>query len=263
MAARLTFRVEKLTVHVFETRADMGAAAAAAAETIIVETLAKRETARVVFAAAPSQSEALTGLRASRSIDWTRVEAFHLDEYAGLPATHPASFRRFLRERLMDYAPVGAFHQLRGDAADSEAECARYAALLGSREIDLVMLGIGENGHLAFIDPPECDFQDPRDVRPVALDEICRRQQVHDGAFARLEDTPARALSMTTPAIMRARRAVVTVPGTSKRGAVQAALEGPLSEACPASILRRHPGAALFLDRESAALLRLPAAADR
>ncbi len=254
--AAITFHVEKLEVQIYEDRREMGAAAAAAAEAAILDALSRQEFARVLFAAAPSQNETLEGLRKSGAIDWTRVEAFHLDEYLGLDAHHPASFRRFLRERILDFVPVRAFHELRADAQDNEAECARYAGLVRERGIDLALVGIGENGHLAFIDPPECDFDDPRDVRVVNLDAACRMQQVHDGAFARFEDTPPRALSMTVPAILRARRLVVSVPSTSKQNAVKAALEGPVSTACPASILRRHGGATLFLDWDSAAPLR-------
>jgi glucosamine-6-phosphate deaminase len=155
----------------------------------------------------------------------------------------------------MDRVPVAAFHELAGDAADLQAEADRYQRLLAERPPVLVALGIGENGHLAFIDPGECDFDDPRDVRIVNLDDACREQQVHDGAFARVEDVPRRALSLTIPFFMRTPHAVVTVPGPAKARAVRDAIEGPISPACPASILRNHPGAAIFLDADSAALL--------
>ncbi len=253
-----TFRAGNLEVRIHATRAEMGEAGAAAVERAIAEILQRRDTARVVFACAPSQNEFLASLRASREIDWPRVEAFHLDEYAGLPAGHPASFRRFLKDRLTGRVPIGAFHELRGDAEDPDAECIRYAALLDRAKPDLAVAGIGENGHLAFIDPPVCDFADPRDVRVVDLDATCRMQQVHDGAFARIEDVPKRALSLTIPVLMRTPRLVVLVPGGTKRRAVRAAVEGPIHEACPASILRRHPCATLFLDTESAALLAAP-----
>jgi glucosamine-6-phosphate deaminase len=250
-----TFHAEKLDVRIFETRSEMGAAAAAEAEAAIREILSRQAIANVIFASAPSQNEFLAGLRASREIDWTRVEAFHMDEYLGLSADHPASFQRFLRDRLMAHVPVRAFHELRGDAADWRAECHRYATLLSDAHPDLAQVGIGENGHLAFIDPPVCDFHDPHAVRRVDLEEACRAQQVHDGAFARLEDVPKQALSLTIPVFMRTPRIVAVVPGSAKARAVRAALEGPVTEACPASILRRHPGATLFLDRDSSALL--------
>jgi hypothetical protein len=152
---------------------------------------------------------------------------------------------------------VAAFHELAGDAPDLQAEADRYQRLLAERPPVLVALGIGENGHLAFIDPGECDFDDPRDVRIVNLDDACREQQVHDGAFARVEDVPRRALSLTIPFFMRTPHAVVTVPGPAKARAVRDAIEGPIA-GCPASILRNHPGAAIFLDADSAALLNAP-----
>ncbi len=230
----------------------MGAAAAS----LVEDTVSGGGSAGIIFAAAPSQNDILASLRAGTRIDWPRITAYHLDEYVGLGADHPASFRRFIREHLLDHVPVAAFHQLRGDAPDPEAEAARYAALLAQGKPQIAILGIGENGHLAFIDPPVCDFSDPRDVRTVELDPVCRMQQVHDGAFARIEDVPRRALSVTIPLLMRTPRLVIVVPGPAKQRAVKAALEGEIGEACPASILRRHPDAALFLDQDSAALLK-------
>jgi glucosamine-6-phosphate deaminase len=244
---------DRLEVEVHSTREETGAAAAARFADRVRAVLAAENRAAVVFASAPSQNEFLAALRTAPDIDWPRVTAFHLDEYTGIPAGHPASFRRYIREHLIDRVPIGEFHELRGDAPDPEAECDRYAALLARARPIAVALGIGENGHLAFIDPPVCDFNDPRDVRVVELDDICRMQQVHDGCFAEFDDVPARALSLTIPFFLRTPHAVVTVPGAAKRRAVQAALEGPVEEACPASILRRHPDAALFLDKESAA----------
>ena len=240
----------------YPNRRDAGVASAAAASAIIRDAIEKDRAAGVMFAAAPSQNEFLAALRDDASIDWRRVTAFHLDEYAGLPAGHPASFRRFLRERLMDHVPLAAFHELAGDAPNLQAEADRYQRLLAERPPVLVALGIGENGHLAFIDPGECDFDDPRGVRIVNLDYACREQQVHDGAFARVEDVPRQALSLTIPFFMRTPHAVVTVPGPAKARAVRDAIEGPISTACPASILRGHPGAAIFLDSDSSALLR-------
>ncbi len=169
-----------------------------------------------------------------------------------MSAAHPASFRRFLRDRLFDHVPVAAFHQLDAEAPDADAECERYTALLRDANPCLVIMGIGENGHLAFIDPLVCDFQDPRDVRPVELDDVCRMQQVHDGAFARFEDVPSRALSLTVPFFLRVPRALIFVNGEHKSAAVHAALDGPVAESCPASALRRHPNAILFLDPAAA-----------
>jgi glucosamine-6-phosphate deaminase len=211
--------------------------------------------AAVIFASAPSQNELLAALRADPSIPWRKLVAFHLDEYVGVGPRHPASFRRFLTERLFDHVSVQAFHGINGEAADRAGECARYAALLQRDRPQLAILGVGENGHLAFIDPPVCDFADKLDVRVVELDEPCRRQQVHDGGFARVEDVPRTAFSLTIPFLMGVPRAIAIVPGPAKRAAVKAALDGPGTTACPASILRRHPSATLFLDEESAALV--------
>jgi glucosamine-6-phosphate deaminase len=218
--------------------------------------LAVRGEASVIFASAKSQDEFLAGLRTQPGIDWKRTTVFHMDEYVGLPATHPASFRYYLRDRLLQHVPARQFFELNGEAGDLAAECARYAALLERHPPGLVAMGIGENGHLAFIDPQNCDFEDPARVRAVELDEVCRMQQVHDSAFTRLEDVPLRALSLTIPCMLGRPRVVATVPGPTKREAVKAALEGPVAETCPASALRRHPRATLYLDRESAELLR-------
>ena len=242
-------------MRIFNDKSSAGAAGAEIAAGIMRAEIERAGRAAVVFASAVSQDPFLAALRA-QPIDWTKLTAFHMDEYAGMSAQHPASFRRFLRDRLFDHVPVAAFHQLDGEAADAAAECERYAGLLRQASPCLVIMGIGENGHLAFIDPPVCDFNDPRDVRPVELDDVCRMQQVHDGAFDRLEDVPLRAISLTIPCMLGRPRVVATVPGPTKREAVQAALEGPVSERCPASALRRHSRATLFLDRESAALLR-------
>lgn len=243
----------RLDVRIHPDRASMGAAAARAVADHLREAVARDGRAAAIFASAPSQGEMLAALRADPRIPWDRITAFHLDEYVGISSAHPASFRRFLRDRLFDHVPVRAFHGLDGEASEPAAECARYAELLREHAPSLAILGVGENGHLAFIDPPECDFADPLDARVVTLDEACRRQQVSDGGFPRLEDVPRTALSLTIPFLMRVPQAVAVVPGPAKRAAIQAALDGPLSPACPASILRRHRRATLFLDEASAA----------
>jgi glucosamine-6-phosphate deaminase len=249
----LTF--ECLSVEVHQSRAEMGLAASDMVSRLVREELARTGRAAVVFASAPSQNEFLAALREDTRIDWPRVTAFHLDEYVGVGPDHPASFRRFLRDRLLDHVRVRAFHGLDGQASDLDGECARYRSILATEQPFLVVLGVGENGHLAFIDPPLCDFDDPADVRVVELDPVCRAQQVHDGGFARLEEVPLTALSLTIPRLMRVPRAVAIVPGPAKRAAIRAALEDPITPSCPASILRRHPSATLFLDADSAALL--------
>jgi glucosamine-6-phosphate deaminase len=253
-ANQQAFFRDRLEVRVFADRGEAGAVGAEIAAGIMRAEIERAGRAAVVFASAVSQDPFLGALRAAE-IDWTRVTAFHMDEYAGMSGEHPASFRRFLRERLFDHVPVKAFHQLDGEAADAEAECQRYAGLLRLAEPCLAIMGIGENGHLAFIDPPVCDFGDPRDVRTVELDQVCRMQQVHDGAFARLEDVPRRALSLTVPFFLRVPRALVFVNGEHKSAAVRAAVQGPIVEACPASALRRHPSAILFLDAAAASRL--------
>ena len=249
------YQMDSLAVEVHPDRRAMGAAAAECAAEAIRRMLNESGEASAIFASAASQNEFLEALRTRPGIDWTRITVFHLDEYLGIGAGHPASFRRYLQEHLVDHVPVRQFHQLRGDAPDAEAECARYQSLLRQVQPGLVALGIGENGHLAFIDPAECDFNDPRDVRIVELDEVCRKQQVHDGAFAALAEVPLRAISLTVPAILRAPRVVACVPGPTKKHSVKRALEGAIEESCPASALRRHAGARLFLDAESACLL--------
>lgn len=241
-----------MRVHVYPSREQLGRAAGAMVADYLRRLLSVRRRAVGVFAAAPSQLETLTELIRQPAINWPSVTAFHLDEYLGLDERHPNSFRRFLQEHLVNRVPLGVFYGLRGEASDPQAECARYAALLRENPPDVALIGIGENGHLAFNDPPVADFEDPLDVKLVELDETCRLQQVHDGMFARLEDVPTHALTLTLPAILRIPRIFVAVPGARKRPAVTAALHGPISTACPASILRTHPEVDLFLDRDSA-----------
>ena len=250
-----SFSADQLEVRIYSDRHEAGATGAALAASILRDTIARDGKAAVVLASAISQDPFLSALRAQRDLDWSKITAFHLDEYAGMRADHPASFRRFQFERIMDHVPIGTFHQLAGDASDLDAECARYSLLLREAQPCLVALGIGENGHLAFIDPPVCDFADPRDVRPVDLDEVCRMQQVHDGAFATFDEVPRRALSLTVPFFLRVPRALVFVNGPHKAAAVAAALQGPIAESCPASALRRHPAATLFLDPDAASRL--------
>jgi glucosamine-6-phosphate deaminase len=250
-----SFRKDLLDIRIYADRAAGGTAGAEIAADLIRDEVARNGRMAIVFASAVSQDPFLAALREQPGIAWNCITAFHMDEYAGMSGDHPASFRRFLRERLFDHVPVAAFHQLDGEAADADAECARYAGLLQEARPSLVIMGVGENGHLAFIDPPVCDFDDPRDVRPVELDDVCRMQQVHDGAFARLEDVPKRALSLTVPFFLRVPRALVFVNGEHKSAAVRMALEGPVEESCPASVLRRHSGAILFLDSEAAGKL--------
>jgi glucosamine-6-phosphate deaminase len=243
----------RLRVEVFPSRPMMGLAAARAVAEALRGLLARDGRTAVIFASAPSQNEFLTALRQEPGIEWPRITAFHLDEYVGIASDHPASFRRFLVDRLFAHVRVAAFHGLDGEAPDLAVECERYASLLRQASPSLAILGIGENGHLAFIDPPVCDFAEQADVRVVELDEPCRRQQVNDGCFPSLGEVPRTALSLTVPFLMRVPRGVAIVPGAAKRSAIHSALEGPVTTACPASILRRHRDATLFLDDDSAA----------
>lgn len=251
-----TAEAGSLKVRRFPDRAAMGAAAAAevgAAMRALQETVLprdRRRRIRMVFAAAPSQAEMLDALVAEPGIDWSRVEAFHMDEYLDLPDGHPARFGVWLDRHLFDRLPFGAVHRIEpGEAAGQTAR--DYAARLAAAPIDIVCLGIGVNGHLAFNDPPVADFRDPLDVKIVELDEVCRRQQVDDGCFPDFDSVPAYALTLTIPRLLRADRMVCVVPGRAKRDAVRATLHGPLGEACPATALRGHPAATLYLDPES------------
>jgi len=242
------FRADQLNVYVYESRPKMGQAAASVIAAEIRRAIQDRGRAVVILASAPSQNEFLASLTEAPEIDWSRVVAFHLDEYLGMDAQAPQSFRRFLIDRLVDKVPLGEFHGLRGDAPDGAAEAKRYAELLRQNPPDFAVLGIGENGHLAFIDPPFCDFNDPEPVKVVQLDEICRNQQVNDGAFASLDEVPRDALSLTIPTLMARPKLFAIAPGPAKRQAIKDAVQGPISTTCPASILRTHPNAHLFID---------------
>jgi glucosamine-6-phosphate deaminase len=209
------------------------------------------------FASPPSQNEFLYELREIPGIDWKRVTAFHLDEYVGLPNTAPQNFGQFLRVRLFEKVRPGTVHYLDGTAEDLGAECVRYGSLLENHPFDIACIGIGENGHIAFNDPPVADFNDPQLVKVVDLDLMSRQQQVHDGCFKDLESVPKKALTLTIPAIFSARFVYCMVPAPSKAEAVKKTLEGPIGIACPATILRRHENATLFLDKDSAAGLKI------
>ncbi len=250
-----SFAADALRVNIYRDRAAMGRAAAADIAAAIREVLARREECSMIFAAAPSQNEVLAALAADETIDFSRIRAFHMDEYCGLDPAAPQGFGNFLRAALFDRVPFRAVYYLNGAAPDWEAECARYGRLLQEHPADIVCLGIGENGHVAFNDPPVADFHDPVPVKRVALDPVCRQQQVNDGCFAALEQVPTHALTLTVPALFRGGRLFCVVPGPTKAGAVRDTVLGPVDEACPASILRRHIGAALYLDEDSASYL--------
>lgn len=249
------FAVDRLHVVVHPDRNAMGRTAAEHAARMLRQAIRRQGEARIIVASAPSQDELIAGLAAAPGIDWSRVTVFHMDEYVGLPASDPASFRSYQQQHLLARVRPAAFHGIRGEAAEAAAECARYAALLAAAPIDLVCMGIGENGHIAFNDPPVADFDDPQVVKVVELDDDCRRQQVNDGCFADLDAVPRRAITLTCPALMSGRVLVCVVPGSRKAAAVSNALRAPVSTACPASILRRHHDATLYLDHASASTL--------
>lgn len=242
---------DALQVEIYDTRAEMGLAAGKLAAKRIRECLARKPFANVIFAAAPSQNEMLQTLVREPDIDWSRVNAFHMDEYIGLPGDAPQRFGNFLKERIFDKLSFGSVHYIDCASSDMEAECARYTALLQKYPVDIVLLGIGENGHIAFNDPPVADFQDPKLIKVVSLDPICRQQQVNDGCFSDLDQVPKFALTLTVPALMAAEHLVCTVPAATKAWAVTQTVTGPIGEHCPATAMRLHKSAVLLCDRDS------------
>jgi len=250
------FRVDRLSVEIYATRDDMGIAAARAVARCMRSLLEEKNHIRMIFAAAPSQNEFLAELASSPDLDWKRVTALHMDEYVGVDADAPQSFVRYLRERLYDRVDPGIVHSLNGSASDLAVECECYARLINAAPIDILCAGIGENGHLAFNDPPGADFDAPETVKVVDLTLTCREQQVHDGCFPDLDSVPRQALTLTIPAMMVASYAFCVVPGPTKAEAVRDTLLEPISAACPATILRRHQSAVLYVDADSARLFR-------
>jgi len=245
---------DALQVQIYENRTEMGKAAAEELASKLKELLATRKNIRMIFASAPSQNEFfahLAKIASSGKIDFSRITAFHLDEYIGLSADAPQGFGNFLQDKLFSKIQLGEVHFINSQAADAEAECQRYAALINAAPIDIVCMGIGENAHIAFNDPPVADFNDPKLVKIVELDEMCRQQQVNDGCFATITDVPTHAITLTIPAIMRGEAIFCMVPGSTKANAVYNSLEKEVSTAYPASILRKKQGAVLYLDKDS------------
>lgn len=243
-------RYKHLKVNVFPTRIAMGAAAGTDVETCIVRLLDVKEEVRMVFAAAPSQNEMLDYLAASKIVDWGRVTAFHMDEYLGLSGGAEQLFSLYLTRRLFSRVKMKRVHLING-TGDTRKEAERYSALISEAPLDIICLGIGENGHIAFNDPPVADFNDPLVVKKVSLDRSCRIQQVNEGCFATLEEVPEQALTLTIPVIFGASHLFCVVPGSSKRKAVHNTLNGPVTTACPASVLQRHPDCWFYFDRDS------------
>ncbi|MGI9454924.1 MAG: glucosamine-6-phosphate deaminase [Aeoliella sp.] len=243
-----------MDVHVAPDKDALGRAAAAIASKAIQDSLNDRGEANLILATGASQFEMLSELVLA-GVDWSRVTCFHLDEYLGLPDTHPASFRKFLRERFVEKIEgPHEFNFIAGDVPDPIAECQRVGEVIRQRPIDVACIGIGENGHLAFNDPP-ADFETEEPYLVVELDEACRRQQLGEGWFPSLDDVPTRAISMSVRQIMKSAAIVCTVPDERKASAVQAAARGPVTPNVPASILQEHPRTTLLLDKAAASLL--------
>lgn len=247
-----TFKADKLSVNIYDTRKNMGAAAAADIAACIKELLGRKSEIYMIFAAAPSQNEMLEALIADKEIEWNRVHALHMDEYVNLPSDAPQGFGNFLRRAIFDRVPFASVNLI-GTDADSEATCRRYDALLAANKVDIVCMGIGENGHIAFNDPHVADFNDPCRIKKVDLDQKCRQQQVNDGCFQTIDQVPTHALTLTIPTLYNVENIFCVVPAATKAEAVKNTVNGPVSEICPASILRTHDNAILFTDNDSAA----------
>jgi len=244
-----------MLVRLFRDPTAVAGAAAEQAAATIREAITQHDRCRIILATGTSQFAFLDALTAAKGIDWRKVEAFHLDEYVGIPASHPASFRKILLERVIDKVGIDTFHFIESDAADLSAAVREVGRQLTSAPIDIAFVGIGENGHIAFNDPP-ADFETEDPYLVVDLDEACRRQQVGEGWFADVSQVPTRAISMSPRQIMKAREIVAVVPDERKAKAVRMCLEGAIRASAPASILRKHPNTTIFLDQDSASQLR-------
>jgi len=244
-----------MNVHVAQSRAELGRFAALEIGKALRGGLLAKAHVRLILAAAPSQGDMLAALRREPDIDWTRITAFHMDEYIGLPADAPQGFANWLKREFVDHLPFARFEPI-NPGNNPEAACKRYAALLAEDPVDVVLLGIGTNGHLAFNDPP-ADLDDPFPVKVVTLDTMCREQQVLDGCFPTLDAVPHRAITLTIPTLLAGRQLFCCVPGQHKSAAVRAALESPIGGECPATALRTHPRCTLYLDHESSSMIKI------
>lgn len=250
-----SFRRDMLTVETYQDRETLGQAAAAVAADRLRALAQQHETVPIIFATGASQLATLHALTSMPGIPWSQVVGFHMDEYLDLAEDHPASFRRYLRENLTRRVALRRFYEIDGTAADAVKTCREYVDLLRSHRPLLCLLGIGENGHLAFNDPHEADFEDPVDAKVVSLDVACRQQQMNEGWFPSLQDVPAKAITLTIPTLYRVPELILSIPGERKAQIVKRTLNDPISTACPATILRKHPNAIFFLDKDSAAKL--------
>jgi len=242
-----------LQYYVFDSRENMGRFAAESIASAIMHMLEEKEEINMIFAAAPSQNETLAALLERTEIPWNRIHAFHMDEYVGLSDEAPQRFGNFLKEAIFGKKDFKSVNYINGNVQDLEEECKRYSDLLREYPVDIVCLGIGENGHIAFNDPGVADFNDPALIKPALLDEVCRNQQVNDGCFASLNEVPKQALTLTIPALTAAKYMFCTVPAATKRWAVNETIHGEISESCPATIMRKHPNAVMYCDSMSGA----------
>lgn len=250
-----TFKVGMLEVRIFPNRDEMGKEAAENVSATLQELLKKKDEVNMIFAAAPSQSDFMKAITEDKRIQWERVNAFHMDEYIGLDKDAPQGFGNFLSERLFSKAPFKSVHYINGQAEDPEAESKRYADLLSKHPVDIVCLGIGENGHIAFNDPPVADFNDPKQVKVVELDNACKQQQVNEKLFDEIDLVPTHAITVTIPGLLNANHMFCMVPAANKAQAVYNTINWDISEKCPATVLRNKKGAILYLDQDSASLL--------
>jgi len=250
-----SFKKDKLTVKIYPSREELGRASADEAGNMIKKLLESQENINIIFAAAPSQNEFLENLITQETIEWERIKAFHMDEYIGLPQSAPQGFGNFLKERIFSKRPFRSVNYLNGQCESKDEECTRYAQLLATNPVDIVCMGIGENGHIAFNDPHVADFNDKTLVKVVELDTQCRQQQVNDGCFESIGQVPTHALTLTVPALLKARFIYCMVPGMTKAMAVANTVEQEVSERYPSTILRHHSNAIIYLDQQSVAKL--------
>ncbi len=248
------FQKDNLRIRIFDNKEKLGEAAAISVSVKLKNTIAEKGFANLILATGVSQFQFLEHLQ-KQNIEWKKITVFHLDEYKDMSITHPASFRKYLKERILDKVQPKQVYYLEGDAADIDAEVARYEELLKTHPVDVACIGIGENGHIAFNDPPVADFNDPQLVKVVELDEACRKQQLGEGWFPTFNDVPTHALSLTIPAIMSCKHISCVVPDERKAEAIFNTVNAEISTACPATILRNHPDVILYLDENSAVKL--------
>lgn len=250
-----SFRIENLSIEIYGQSKEMGAAAADYVTRKLNDAIVKKGGANLILATGASQFSFLEALQ-TKEIDWGRITVFHLDEYKGISESHPASFRKYLKERILNKVAPKKIYFLNGDAANLQLEIKNYEEALQAHPIDIACIGIGENGHIAFNDPAVADFQDPKLVKVVELDEACRNQQLGEGWFPSFDDVPKEAVTLTITAIMNCKAISCVVPDERKSQAVYNSLYGDISTSCPASILRTHPETVLFLDKASASLIK-------